>query len=469
MPWPFAAISRMFGKVGRAVPARRSFEGAAGGRRWDGAGEMSGPNIRGLAARGPLMRRARYQAANHPLAAQGVEVLTAALVGVGFTPQAQHPDAAIRRELGLAWHDFAQDVGQGASLLAVLEQAVRGVVRDGEAFVRMELRERRGRLSMRLQLLDPEQIDPSLTRDLGDGRRIVAGVEIDAAGDVAAFHVREPLDVPFATIAPPVRVPAEEILHLFEARYPGQVRGVSALAPVLLRLHDYDATADALLVKLKTESLLAGFIRDQDGGAAGLTGARAGDVLQTSLEPGTLVNLPPGTDISFSSPNAGGADATGFLRSQQREIAAGLGLLYAQLTGDLSDTNYSSARFGLIQFRRRIRLTQRTVLVDRFLGPLWRTFLDMQAANGRIPAADYDRGPEAFHAVKWTFPAFEAQDPEKEVRADALAVANGFRSRPDVVESHGRDIDELDAEIAADTFTPRSVEAARQEAEGADA
>ena len=51
-------------------------------------------------------------------------------------------------------------------------------------------------------------------------------------------------------------------------------------------------------------------------------------------------------------------------------------------------------------------------------------------------------------------PGFEATDPEKEVRADALAVENGFKSRVEVIESRGLDIDELDAEIAADRFRP---------------
>lgn len=465
MAWPFSAFARLFTQS--KPVARRSYEGAAGGRRWDRAGEMRGPNASGLADRATLMRRARHQVANHPLAAQGVEVLVSGLVGTGFTPQPQHPSEAVRKALGLAWYDFAADAG-GASLLAVLGLVARCWVRDGEAFVRMELREERGRMVLRLRLLDPEQIDPSLTRDLGNGSRIVAGIEFDAAGDVVACHVRELIDLPFATIAPPVRIPADEILHVFDPKFPGQVRGVSALAPVLLRLHDYDGASDALMVKLKTEALMAGFIRDQDGGSGGLGGQTAGDVMKTEFEPGTLVNLPPGTDITFSSPGAGNADVVGFLKTQQREIASGLGMLYEQLTGDLSATNYSSARFGLLEFRRRIRLRQQSVLVDRFLGPLWRRFCEVSAANGVISARDFDRDPAAFYATRWIFPAFEMQDPEKEIRADALAVANGFKSRAEVVQSRGLDIDEVDAELAADTFTPRQ-DATRpaQPAEGA--
>lgn len=143
------------------------------------------------------------------------------------------------------------------------------------------------------------------------------------------------------------------------------------------------------------------------------------------------------------------ADVVDFLRAQQREVAAGVGLLYEQLTGDLSATNYSSARFGLLEHRRRLRLLQRTVLVDQLLAPLWRRFVELAEHNRWVPP-----GTAAGPAPRWVLPGFEATDPEKEVRADALAVENRFKSRVEVIESRGLDIDELDAEIAADRFRP---------------
>ena len=42
------------------------------------------------------------------------------------------------------------------------------------------------------------------------------------------------------TALEPSRVPAEDILHVFEPLVPGQVRGISRFAPVLLRLRDLD-------------------------------------------------------------------------------------------------------------------------------------------------------------------------------------------------------------------------------------
>ena len=67
-----------------------------------------------------------------------------------------------------------------------------------------------------------------------------------------------------------VRVPASDMAHLFQALAPGRLRGITWLAPVLLRLHELDQYEDAALVKAKVAALFTGFIRDPDGTVAGL-------------------------------------------------------------------------------------------------------------------------------------------------------------------------------------------------------
>ena len=58
-------------------------------------------------------------------------------------------------------------------------------MRDGEAFLQIVTDEG----GLHLKLIPAEQVDPSLTRELGVGARIVAGIEYDAADRVVAFHV----------------------------------------------------------------------------------------------------------------------------------------------------------------------------------------------------------------------------------------------------------------------------------------
>ena len=52
------------------------------------------------------------------------------------------------------------------------------------------------------------------------------------------------------------------------------------------------------------------------------------------MEPGSLIPLPPGTDIRFSNPTEHDAYAP-FVKNHLRAVAAGLGLPYELVSGDL--------------------------------------------------------------------------------------------------------------------------------------
>lgn len=435
-------------------PQARSFDGAAGGRRWEGAKSIASMEAATRAAALPLRRRARYYVANNPWAANAAGSFAANLVGSGIKPQSQHPSLEVRRAINQLWEqwtDFADAEGvtdfQGQQALAA-----RTLFTDGEIFARMEAGGS-GPVPLRVRLIEPDQVDASLSRALDNGRRIIAGVEFDAQGMRTAYHVlpTRPGD-PALTALSPVAVPAADMAHLFQPVAPGQVRGVSWLHPVLLRLHELDQTEDAQLVRQKVAALFAGFILDGEGTAAGFEadGKMAGpSVLDGGLEPGTLKVLPPGKDIRFSDPAQVG-DVPDFIKTQLRGIAAGMGIPYEMLTGDLSSVNYSSIRAGLVEFRRRVEQVQHSTMVFQFLRPVWRRFITLAVLSGALPVRDFAANAEAYMAVKWITPGFDWVDPKKDAEADAIAVAAGFKSRREVVAARGYDVEALDEEIAAD-------------------
>ena len=289
MSWPFSLIDRIL-----RPSARRSFEAAGGGRRWQTTPAMQAPQTEALAARGTIMQRARAASVNNPTAARGLETWVGALAGRPVQAMPQHPVTGLRRALS---DDFEAVVNP------LLVQVVRGVVRDGEAFLRL-VSDEDGRT--RLQLLPPEQIDPTLSQDLGGGRRIIAGVELDASDRPVAYHVLP--EVPgsaFVSYAPPVRVPAADILHIFAPILPGQVRGLSWLAPILLKLNELDRTSDAMLAAVKTQSLLTGFVTDPGGEGGGFAGDGQGGAVQASLEPGSA-GMSSATPITRSARRGSG-------------------------------------------------------------------------------------------------------------------------------------------------------------------
>ncbi|MEP9348798.1 phage portal protein [Xanthobacter sp. KR7-225] len=445
-------MARLFARILSALaPARRSYDGAGGGRRWRGFNDMPNQLAAQLAARGPVGKRARALVANNPLAASGAEAWVSALVGTGIKPQSTHPDETTRTRLNAAferWTDDADAEGLG-DFYAMQALAARRLVVDGEAFGALTY-DARGALQVRL--IDAEQVDASLHRELANGVRIIAGIEFDAAGRRLAYHVfRERPGLPLGTSFETVRVPAADVQHVFRMDVPGQVRGLSWFAPVLLRLADYDAASDAQLVRQKVAALLTGFIIDPNAEPAGFGGQPdSSGNLEGGMEPGALKVLHPGQDIRFSDPASVGAEVIEFLKITAREIAAGLGVPYETLTGDLSGTNYSSIRAGLVAFRRRVEALQHNVLVYQICRPVWRRFVTAEVLSGRLPAPGFERDPEPYLAARWITPRQEWVDPAKDSQAEIAAIGAGLMSRRQAVAARGYDLEALDAEIAAD-------------------
>ena len=424
----FRATARTLAKA----LGKRGLEAGGGGRRWQGAAMLHAPHAAQLQARAPAKARGAGLYVNSPWGAKIVETLAAELVGKGWQARSQHLDRGRARLLNDAFEDMVNPHLLGLA---------RALVRDGEAVFRL-IADEEGRLELRQ--LPADQLDPSVNRELPNGGRIIAGVEFDAAERIVAYWLLPvPPDTPFATWGDAVRVPAEDVLHVFDRQFPGQVRGVSWMAPAMLRIRDRDEAGDALLVQLKVAAQLTGFVRDPEGGTAGF-GDGPGEAINVSLEPGAMRVLPPGADVTFSSPPAGPAQALEFLKLQDREIAAAVGLPAFMLDGDMTQVNYSSARTALIPHRRRIEMLQKVLIEGQFLKPLWRRWCDMQILAGELEGT-----PDA-RAVRLVAPGWSWVDPQKEVAAEREAVEAGFKSRSEVIAGRGRDPDEVAEEIAAE-------------------
>jgi lambda family phage portal protein len=326
------------------------------------------------------------------------------------------------------------------------------MIESGESFARLRFVDSENELPLGIDLLDREQVPTDLHREISAGARIRAGIEFDALGHRVAYHCYR--NRPGDALAPMsmdlVRVPAADMLHLFQPLAAGQLRGITGLAPILLRLHELDQYEDAALVKAKVAALFTGFIRDPDGSVAGLNnGTAVNGILNVGMEPGSLIPLPPGADIQFSDP-ADPGDYGAFVKNHIRAIAAGLGVPYELVSGDLEGVTYSSIRAGLVEFRRRLEQLQYAVIVFQFCRPVWERFVRLAALSGAIDARGFDRDPAPWLAVEWLPPKWDWVDPLKDARAEIEQIRAGLKSRSQSIAERGYDIEEVDAAIAAD-------------------
>ncbi|GLK54344.1 lambda family phage portal protein [Methylopila capsulata] len=402
----------------------RRFDGAAGGRRLGGVGTMGPINPEVGAAAHMVRARARYLTRNNQWLANAVANWTTSLVGSGIRPTSARPEALA------AFDTWALDAdADGRTDFWGLQSVIaRALVEDGESFVLLRAEDE----GFRALVIPAEQVDESATRDLDGGGYLVQGVEFDASGARVAYHVlpHRPTQM-FASYAPPVRIDAADVLHVMAPIAPGQVRGVSWLAPIILPANELDQLTDALLVSTKIAAMHAGFLVDQNGAGEPFDG----DPNDISLEPGVVRRLPAGFDIKFSGPQQVQQTAE-FVKHSLRGLAAGLGLPTHMLDGDLSGANYSSLRAGLIPFRARVEQIQYGCFTPQLLRPLWAR---VQLLTG-VPDA----------VAEWLPPAWAQVDPQKAIEADVAEINAGLASRRQKVAARGWPVEELDAEIAAD-------------------
>lgn len=455
-------ILDLFKRKAEPLQTRR-FDGAAGGRRWSSAPSFGRTAPETLAASAPIRSRARYFVANNPWASNGVSALVSGLVGFGIKPASQHPDAGSRASIGAAFGTWAKraDAEGRTDLFGIQAAAVRAMIVDGEAFLHMETRAN----GLRLRLLPAEMVDESDTRDLPNGGYVVAGIEFNTAGQRVAYHVLKarPTEV-FASTYGTIRVPAEDMLHLMHPLGAGQVRGVSWLAPVLLRLSELDQLEDALAVGVKTAAMFAGFLVDQNGTGEPFDASDESGILTRGLEPGVLQRLPSGFDIRFSTPQQAQQTAE-FVSHQIRAIAAGLGVPAHLVSGDLREANYGSLRAGMVAFRQKLEQIQFGTIIPQLCGPIWERAVSALILRGDLPAADFEAAAALWLGAEHYPPPMPWIDPAKDVAAIRDALEAGLMSRRQAVAERGFDIETLDAEIAADreretrlqlNFTPRA-------------
>ncbi|GGE96200.1 phage portal protein [Stappia taiwanensis] len=432
-----------------AVFPKRSLDAGGGGRRWrDAPTVTSASTLHGVAS--TVAARALHYGLNNPTGVRMLECLATNIAGDGIKPRSEHEDEATRQALHRrfkTWTDAADADGL-TDFYGLQQLAVRDLASFGEALFTFTPDPDTG--APQLRRLHPEQLDRSMTRTHESGAAVYQGVEFDTFGRITAYHIRRaaPGDTLAGLPSAPVRMPASDIIHLFRPLVPGQVRGLSWFAPVLLPARELDALCDALLMRAKVAALHAGFITETDGSPL-YEGEQSGSVLQAGLEPGALIPLPPGKDVAFPDvPDQGGAGA--LMGTTFRLIAAGMGVTYEQATGDYSQVNYSSARAALLEFRRFCQSIQHHVMVFGLCRPVWRSFIRHQVLAGTIPATAYQADPAAFEAAKWLPPAWPWVDPESDAKAAEVALNNRLRSRSEIIAERGYDAEDVDAEIAAD-------------------
>lgn len=429
----------------------RAYEGAQRGRRTQGwRSSATGPKTEVQAGRGLLRQRARDLVRNNGWAARGINVLVANQVGTGIRPRANSADERLNKQIEALFAEWAMACApeSGLHFFAAQKLAVRARSESGESLILLDRSSAYAPagVPLSLQVLEGDWIDDTTGLQTPGRDGWCDGIRFDQSGRRIAYRLWESAPHEATGIVPrnSREVPARDVIHLYRTDRPGQIRGVPDIASVMLRLRDLDDYHDAALILAKIQACLGVFVTQAGGPAQSTIGQEATDPATGNrveeIAPGMIAYLAPGEEPHFLAPQGSGPFAE-YTRVTLHLIAAAFGLTYHQLTGDLSQANYSSLRAGTLEFRRQVEQDQHLLLIPTMCEPIWRAFLQQAVLAGKLPAA------AATAPAIWTPPRFEMVDPNRDTAAAVAQVRAGFMTWPEMVAEFGYDPAQQLAEI----------------------
>jgi lambda family phage portal protein len=425
---------------------QRAFDGASKGRRTDGW-KATGTSVNSeiYSALTFLRDRSRELVRNNPYGKRIMRVMPNNIVGTGIRPTPGGEGKAASKKAKQLWKDWAEKVTcdfDGMNTFYGLQKlAMRAVFESGGVLV-LRRRTNNPRIPIEIQVLEADHIDLNRNGDFGaDGGYIMQGVEFNRSGKRVAIwlfekHPGEQFRFPVSLTSR--RIPMDDVMYLYQVERPGQVHGIPLMVSSMMRMKDFDDYEDAQLVRQKIAACFSVFVMDsQDSVFKGDTEAKE---MAERVEPGIIEHLPPGKDVKFANPP--GADGyADYSRKIQQGIAAGAGISYEAMTGDLSNVNFSSGRMGWIEMQREIEDWQWNVFIPQFCDRIWQWFNDAAIIAGTL------RGPVA---VSWTTPRRMMLDPVKETNAKISQIGAGLTTLTETLMEDGYDFDEVMEQKAAE-------------------
>lgn len=429
-----------------------------------------------------MRSRSRDLARNAPLGCAAVNTVVTNVIGTGLSMQA-NPDAKFlgmtedelnewKRIAEFEWNLWCCSVDCDASrtmdFYGLQSLALRSTLESGDVIALTPSIKRRGRpYSLTIQMIEADRL---MNRDrLRNTDTMIDGVTIDANGAPVKYTIAKRHPGGYMPIANEwVDVDAfgengrRNVLHLFDRRRPGQVRGVPYLAPVVEHLKQLARYSEAELQAAVISAALAVFVRmdadafqtlfDNSGQSNYIDGATKWDgSINTDIDgPGKVINLLPGEDIV--SPDLGRPNDKydPFFLSMLKQIGPALEIPFEVLIKHFS-SSYSASRAALLDFWRFVRV-RRDFMATYFCEPVKDLFFEEAVSLGRIKAPGFFSDPAIRHAytrVSWVGDSQGSIDPEKEVRAQRERINLGVSTRKkESIAYDGGDWEENIAQLA---------------------
>lgn len=407
-----------------------------------------------------LRQRSRDIYMGVPIGRAAVNTMRTNVVGRGLMPKPTidadmlkiSPEKAkeLERKISKEWELWAEsadcDMARLDNFYELQQLAFLNWLASGDTLALLPVKPRKNQpYDLRVQLIEADRLSSPNNFDTFDNQ-IVGGVEVDADGEVIAYHFSKHHPLSYANErmewqrveAYGKRTGRRNVLHLMCRERIDQRRGVPFLAPVIEALKQLGRYTDAELVAAVVSGMFTVFIEkteDKDGEPIG-SGVPEDELIdeedETTLElaPGAVLDLGEGEKAHDINPGRPNKNFTGFVEAVCQQIGAALEIPYELLMKHFT-ASYSASR-GALEEAWKMFKTYRTWLANDFCQPIYEEWLAEAVAKGRVKAPGFFSDPlrhKAYCKAAWNGPARGLLNPVQEVNAAVLKVENGFSTR----------------------------------------
>lgn len=379
---------------------------------------------------------------------RAVQTLEDLVVGPeGIRWQSRHKNRDIARAIEAevrAWGEQA-DVAGKLHWVEMQQLAERQLCECGEYLFVMHTAKGSARIPFQLQAIEPDRLTDAGKKTEG-ANKLDQGVEYDPeTGRVIAYHVDN------GEYTRQVRrVEAASVIHGFRCLRPGQLRGISPFTAGVLLANDLAEYMDTEIDAAKTAAKYLAFIQTPD--MSGFQASR-GVVIEDDkriedMENAIIEYLNPGEQVTLASNPRPGGNWEAFVRFILRMLSISTGVPYDILSGDYSQSDYSSSRLARNDLLMALRPKQ-AHMVRHFNQPVLRKVLDAAVLARTLDIGDYHQKSSVYQEGTWIAPGMAPVDPLKESKADRDQMDGLLRSPQEICAARGRDYEEVLDEIAA--------------------
>lgn len=403
-----------------------------------------------------VLEQARYLEENHDLVNGILSTLvnnTIGPEGITVEPLPMRADGTVDRkfadELIKLYDDWSlhPDVTGELTRPAMERLLVRSMYRDGEVFVHHVMGRKRGLehnsiVPYSVELLEcdmvpinhPDNIESNVFHGIVKnewGRPVKYRVHKRHPGSLKAWDTETKI------------VPADEMLHAKLTNRIGQTRGVSAFAPVMMRLHDLKSYEEAERVAARMAACMGLYIKR--GNPDLYTPGEEDEDRYFEMAPGIIYdNLLPGEEIGDISPNRPSQLLQPFRDSMLKAASSGVNASYSTVAKDYSGT-YSAQRQELSDSYVNYNTLQAN-FIAQVCRPMWERFLTV-AKKFEIIKVPSGVDQDTWMDAQFRGPVQPWIDPAKESSANLIQVRAGFKSISQVIRERGENPRKVFAEI----------------------